>query len=312
MKLSQRNSAITEQQRYSQFLHPKYWSTWLMLAGLWLLTRLPFSMQMWIGRMLGRLSYWLVKSRRHICEVNIRLCFPEKTSQEQQQLVKQTFISYGQGMMETAMSWFRNNKGFADRVTFVGQEHMQQALDSGHGVLMIGGHFSTLDFGGALMGLEYEYDIVHRYLDNPLFNLFMNRTRSRYVNNAIARKDVRGMIKALRKGHILWYAPDQDYGRRDSVFVPFMGVSTATITGTSRLAQMGKAKVVPVVYTRNPDNRTYQIEFKPPLNIPSGDDVEDARLFNQWLEEQVRKYPDQYLWLHKRFKTRPEGEASVY
>lgn len=312
MPLDNRNSEIAYQQSYSEFLHPKYWPTWGVIASLWMLTRLPYGWQMAIGRLLGKLSYRLLKSRRHVAEVNIRLCFPEKSPAEQTKLVKDVFLSYGQGLMETAMSWCRSNRMFADKVEFHGCEHLDKALAEGNGILMIGGHFTILDLAGALMGLKYQYDIVHRHNDNPLFNLFMTRSRSGYVNYCVARKDVRGMIRSLRDGRILWYAPDQDYGRKESIFVPFMGVQTATITATSRLAKAGKAVVIPTTFVRLPDNQGYRIDYYPPLDIPTGDDAQDAIFFNQWLEQQVRKYPDQYLWLHKRFKTRPEGEPGVY
>ena len=176
---------------------------------------------------------------------------------------------------------------------------------------MVGGHFAFLDFAGGLLGLEQTYHVVQRDHDNPLFNYFMTTSRNRHATACIARKDLRGMVRALKKGDIVWYAPDQDSGRKNSVFVPFFDIPTATITGTSGLASLSKAVVIPVFYYRDTKGQ-YHIEFSAPLAIPSGNDEQDAEQFNQWLESKVREQPEQYFWLHKRFKTRPVGDNSFY
>lgn len=306
----QRNSAIVQQQKYSDFLAPQYWSVWLGIVAMWLIARLPYAAQMALGNILGAVIYRLAKSRRSVCEVNLKRCFPELSVIERQALVKKTFKSYAQGTVETAMAWVRPNQWFAKRVDFSGLEHLSAAAERGQGVLLVGAHFAMLDLAGALLGLKLDFDFVQRPHNNKLFNLFMTRSRERFMNTCVANKDTRGMLRVLKKGRVLWYAPDQDYGRKASVFVPFFGVSTATVTATSKLAAMAKAAVIPISYVR--DNGRYKVTIHSPLDIPSGDEIQDAASFNSWLEGIVRKYPEQYLWLHKRFKTRPEGEAKFY
>ncbi|WP_044616563.1 LpxL/LpxP family Kdo(2)-lipid IV(A) lauroyl/palmitoleoyl acyltransferase [Gynuella sunshinyii] len=305
-----RNSDLVHQQSYRNFIHPRYWPTWLMLACLWLLTRLPMSVQLQLGAGLGWLAYHLVKSRRRVTEVNIRMCFPELSAAEQQQLIKDIFISYGKGLMETAMSWFLDPRRLADKTIVEGEEILEEARRDGRGVILAGGHFAILDLASALFSLHNTgLEVVQRSHDNPLFNLFMTRARERNGHHCLSRKDLRGMIRMLKKGKLLWYAPDQDYGRRNSVFVPFFNIATATITSTTRLAQLSGATVVPCFAHR--EKGGYVLKFYPPWP-KTDDDVENARLYNQFLEQRVREHPDQYLWLHKRFKTRPEGEPGFY
>jgi len=308
-----RNSSLTDQQSFSEYLAPKFWPTWAFIGFLWCFTHLPFNVQLALGRGVGWLAYHLAKSRRRVCAINIAKCYPEKSSEEQARLVKQVFLSYGQGMIETAMCWVRGKHYFEGKVEFEGIEHLDRAKEEGKGVLIVGGHFAILDLAGALLSQIRDYDIVHRSHDNPLFNLYMTRSREKYVTSCIARKDVRAMLKSLKQGRRLWYAPDQDYGRKESVFVPFFGIQTATITATSRIAKVSKAAVIPTFFRRTPgEAKPYKVSFYAPLNIPSGDDVEDAKQFNEFIERCARELPDQYLWLHKRFKTRPEGEPKFY
>ena len=305
-----RNSDFVHQHSYRDFWHLRYWPTWLMLGSLWLLTRLPVSMQLQFGAGLGRLAYHLIKGRRRVTEINIRMCFPELSEAEQQQLVRSIFISYGKGLMETAMSWFIDPQIFAGKTVLEGKELIDAAHRQGRGVILAGGHFAILDLASALFSLHKTgLEVVQRSHDNPLFNFFMTRARERNGHHCLSRKDLRGMIRVLKQGKLLWYAPDQDYGRRNSVFVPFFNIPTATITSTTRLAQLSGAVVLPCSAHR--EKHGYVLRIYPPWP-ETDDDVENARLYNQFLEQLVREYPDQYLWLHKRFKTRPEGEPGFY
>ena len=296
---------------YSDYIGPKYWLVWFSLACLWLLTRLPFYLQMRIGHGVGWLSYHLVGRRRKVTLTNIALCFPEMDEHERVKLAKSVFVSYGKGLVETALSWMRPKSWFAHRVTIDGWENIKPILASGKGVVLVGGHFAILDLFGALVSPDIRADMVQRNHDNALFDLFMTRARESFGGKCIARRDVRRMVRSLRSGRVLWYPPDQDYGRKDSAFVPFFNIPAATITSTSGLARLGKAAVVPVFFYRT-EGDNYRIRFYPALNIPSGDDVQDAAEFMQFIEARVREHPDQYLWMHRRFKTRPEGEESVY
>jgi len=171
--------------------------------------------------------------------------------------------------------------------------------------MLLGAHYSMLDLAGALVSNVQRVNISYRPQDNPVMNYLMERGRAALYDQCFTRKDIRAFIRTLKKGGVLWYAPDQDLGRKNSVFVNFFGQPAATVTATSRIAKAGKALVMPITFFRREDNSGYEVEVHPPLNIPSGDDVEDARMANAFIERQLRQHPSQYLWLHKRFKTSP-------
>ncbi|GGY50569.1 lipid A biosynthesis lauroyltransferase [Bacterioplanes sanyensis] len=286
--------------------HPKHWPTWLGIGLLNLMTRLPFKTQLWVGRHIGLLLHRVGKQRRHIAEVNIQLCFPEKTQAERQALVRQIFIDNGIGLMETMMAWFRQPDYLLSRTDFHGFEQVTEQLQQGRGVMLLGAHYSMLDLAGALVSNVQPVNVSYRPQDNPVMNYVMERGRARLYDRCFTRKDIRGFIRTLKQGEVLWYAQDQDFGRKNSVFVDFFGMPAATITATSRIAKAGNAVVMPITYFRKQDNSGYDITVHAPLNIPSGDDATDARMANAFLEQQLRQHPSQYLWLHKRFKTRPD------
>ncbi|OHV10651.1 LpxL/LpxP family Kdo(2)-lipid IV(A) lauroyl/palmitoleoyl acyltransferase [Kushneria phosphatilytica] len=295
------------------FAHPRYWPMWGMIALMRLGAWLPWRMRLGLGRLIGELAWRLARRRRHITETNLRLCFPELSERELARLVRRTFHSNGVGIFETATGWCRDPEHMRHRVTFLGAEHMEAAKARGKGVLIIGIHFSTLDLGGALHSLFFDADVVYRPHDNPLFERFMTRARRRIFGAAIDRHDLRGVVRRIRGGHAVWYSPDQDFGRESSVFAPFFGIDAASITLTARIARMTGAPVMPLVFHRNPDDYTYTLEYLPALeNFPSGDDVADAAQVNAFIEQAIRRHPDQYLWLHRRFKTRPKGENGFY
>lgn len=299
--------------RTLDFIHPRYWSTWAAIGGMYLAAWLPWRLKLWVGRAIGLTAWRFAKRRRRIAETNIRLCFPELDAAQQRQLVKDAFIANGIGILETATGWCRNPEHLRHRVSFQGQEHMARVQAEGKGALIIGIHFSTLDLGGALHSLFFPADVVYRPHDNALFERFMTRARSRIFGAAIDRRDLRGLVRRIRAGHHVWYSPDQDFGRDASVFAPFFGVEAATIKLTAKIARMTGAPVMPLIFHRNPDNRTYRLEYLPPLDaFPSSDEVADATRINAVIEAAIRRHPEQYLWLHRRFKTRPEGQPRIY
>ncbi|NWO11355.1 LpxL/LpxP family Kdo(2)-lipid IV(A) lauroyl/palmitoleoyl acyltransferase [Chromohalobacter salexigens] len=295
------------------FAHPRYWPTWLAIGLMRLGAWLPWRLKMAVGRLIGLCAWRFARSRRRITETNLALCFPELSEEERSRLVRETFIANGKGILETATGWCRDPEHLRHRVTFKGEEHMTQALAQGKGALIIGVHFSTLDLGGALHSLFFPADVVYRAHDNPLFERFMTRARRRIFGRAIDRHDLRGVVRRIKEGHAVWYSPDQDFGRDASVFAPFFGVEAATLKLTAKIARMTGAPVMPLIFHRNPGDETYTLEYLPALeNFPSGDDVADATRINGLIEDAIRRHPEQYLWLHRRFKTRPRGEASLY
>lgn len=310
---SKRESPMSEQASSTRFLHPRYWPTWVAIGAMYIGAWLPWRLKLWVGKGIGLAAWRFVKRRRHITETNIRLCFPELDGAQQRRLVRDVFISNGVGILETATGWCRNPEHLRHRVVFDGQEHMARVKAEGKGALIIGIHFSTLDLGGALHSLFFPADVVYRPHDNPLFERFMTRARNRIFGVAIDRHDLRGVVRRLKAGHNVWYSPDQDFGRDVSVFAPFFGVEAATIKLTAKIARMTGAPVLPLIFHRNPDDCTYRLEYLPPLeDFPSGDEVADATRINAIIEAAIRRHPEQYLWLHRRFKTRPKGEPRLY
>ncbi|TCK16496.1 LpxL/LpxP family Kdo(2)-lipid IV(A) lauroyl/palmitoleoyl acyltransferase [Marinobacterium mangrovicola] len=294
------------------FWHPIFWPNWLSTGLLWTLNRLPYRAQLGLGKMLGLALYRLVPARRRVVEVNAKLCFPEFTDQERKRFVRDVFINNGIGVFETSMAWWTPRKHFKGRVELKGREHLDQALEQGNGILLLGAHFSTLDLGGLLFSEFYPVDAMYRRHNNPLMEEIIKKGRSRYFGQSIERADIRSVIRALRKNHIIWYAPDQDFGAKQSVFVPFFGVNAATITATARLAKLNKSPVMMLAQHRLPDG-SYELELYPPIaGFPTGNEETDAALVNAEIERAIRKDPTQYMWVHRRFKTQPDGKNHLY
>lgn len=287
--------------------HPANLPIWLGLALLVPLAQLPWRALLGLGRSIGRLSWHLARQRRHVAETNIRLCFPELGTDEQQHLARESVISAGVAMMELVGVYFRFRLPGASRMEVEGLEHFQQARREGRGVLLLGMHFTSLEVAGYLLSTMAPYGAVYRPNDNPLLDRIIRRGRGRHVSHYIDRADLRGLVRYLKNGEVVWYAPDQDYGRKHSVYAPFFGVPAATITATARIARLSGSPIIPMAYYRLPRGR-YRLVFEPPLEgFPSDDDVEDAARVNRIIEQAVRRAPGQYLWVHRRFKHQPDG-----
>lgn len=299
-------------QYHRSFLLPRFWPTWLLLGFFWLIAQLPVALNQAVGRMVGHLFYWLARPRKRIAEINIALCFPELDAEAQAKMVRGVIMSCGLSIAETAMAlWGQENK-MRNRYRVSGLEHLEAARVEGKGVLLCGSHLTTIDISGRMMAYHVVADVLYRPDPNPLMAYAIMKARSRVNDNAIHRRDTRQLIKNLRKGNLVWYAPDQDYGRDQSVFAPFFGIPAATVVATSRIAKISGCKVIPFFCFREPHGQ-YRIEIQPPLeNFPTDDDLADATRVNKIIEDAVRQAPDQYLWVHRRFKTRPIGEASFY
>ncbi|NLD13786.1 MAG: lipid A biosynthesis lauroyl acyltransferase [Gammaproteobacteria bacterium] len=297
------------------FLLPRYWLLWLGLALLWLLVQLPYPVLLWLGRLLGALMYRFAGSRRHIARRNLELCFPEKTATEREYLLRENFASTGIAFFEMAMSWWWPHQRLQRLVQVQGLEHLQQAQQDGQGVILMAIHFTTLEIGAALLGQMHTIDGMYRAHKNPLFDYVQRKGRERHNADAIAieREDVRTMLRHLRQGRAIWYAPDQDYGAKQSLFVPLFGVPAATVTATSTFARLGKARVIPMRQSRLPGGKGYMLQVEAPWQaFPGAGEEEDCLRINQWVEQAILQHPEQYLWSHRRFKTRPEGESKVY
>jgi len=284
-----------------------------MFFLLWLVTRLPLSLQIHSGRLIGRSAYRTARRRRHIAAVNIRLCFPQLDARRQGELVKAHFLSLGQGVVETALCWWGREEQLRDRYLLIGERHLSAAHAGGKGVILLSAHFTTLELGGRLLALRRPFHVLYRQHKNPLFETVMQRARARRFETAIPRDDTRGLLKCLKDNGAVWYAPDQNHGGSQSLFAPFFGVQASTLTTTSRLARISGAAVVPFVQTRLSGDRGYLLILCPALeNFPGTDPQADATRINRLIEDAIREMPEDYLWVHRRFKTRPAGAAYPY
>jgi Kdo2-lipid IVA lauroyltransferase/acyltransferase len=284
-----------------------------MFGLLWLVTRLPFAWQMAIGNLLGAAAWRLARRRRHIAHVNLALCFPQLSEQERQRLLKANFAALGRGVVETALCWWGRRAQLESRVRLLGHEHLRRAQAAGKGVILLSAHFTTLEIGGRLLALDTPFHVLYRPHKNPLFETMMQRARRRRFEKAIPRNNTRALLASLKQGMPVWYAPDQNHGGRQSLFAPFFGIPAATLTTTSRLAALSGAAVVPFFQIYLSAREGYLLILCPPLaDFPGNDAQADATRINALLEAVIREMPEQYLWVHRRFKTRPEGAAYPY
>ncbi len=297
----------------SLFLAPRYWPLWLLLGLFRLLVMLPYRWQLKLGAGLGDLSWYLLPRRRRIVEKNITLAFPRLSKEQQRQLARDSLRNSGIAMFETLLSWWGNEQRLKPLARIDGLEHLQRAWKNQKGIILLGGHFTCMMLCGRILAMQLPFQVLAKKVQNPLFEALTRHYREKHYQAVIDSRDLRTMIRALKNNRICWYAPDQDFGRRHAIFAPFMGVPATTLTITARLAKLSGAPVLPISYRRLPDNKGYQITISPPLaGFPSGDELQDATRVNQIIEQQIQPAPEQYLWVHRRFKTRPIGEPRFY
>ncbi|MDX1823875.1 MAG: hypothetical protein R3354_04115, partial [Thiohalomonadales bacterium] len=273
------------------FLAPKYWPTWLGLGVLRVSCYLPFTWLITIGTALGWLGFYLLPGRRRITRTNIGLAFPELNEQRQREIVKESFYSASIAIFESALSWWGSDTKLRSLYRIEGLEHLQAARQAGKGVILLGGHYTTLEMSGRLLAFESP-DIYPTYkrAHNRLFEALMTQQRRRVNAGLIKSSDMRAILRCLKDNNIVWYAPDQDFGIQNSVFAPFMGVPTATLTISARLAKRSGAPVLPFYSERLPRGQGYLLRLGVPLKaFPSGNDVVDATAINQAIEDQVRR-----------------------
>lgn len=283
------------------------------LGLLWLITRLPYTWQMALGRGLGRLVYRLAKRRRHIAKINIDLCFPEKSDLQRDLLVKQQFESLGMGLIEIALAWWASDAKLAQLGKIEGLHHLEAALQQGHGVILLSAHLNSMELGLRYLTQQQKIHITYRPHEQPLIEHHMQKSRNFHAEKAIPREGIRDMIRSLKANKPLWFAADQNFGHKGSVFANFFNILAATNTSASRLAKLCHCPVIPFLVQRLPNQQGYQVRLLPPLaDFPSGDAVKDATTMNQMIEQAVTQTPEQYLWVHRRFKDRPNGEERFY
>ncbi len=295
------------------YIHPKYWPMWLLIGVLRLASLFPYSTQLKMGAYLGRFLQILSSKRQHIVNTNLKLCFPDMPVPERNRIRDESYKNLGISVLEMAMCWWWKPEQLKPLVEVRGLEHIEQCLKDKRGVILLTGHFTSLEICGRLLALYIPFQAMYRAQKNRLFDSFLFSKRSGYLFDLISRKDTRRLIKGIKKLIPTWYAPDQDFGSERNVFAPFFGVQTATISASSRLAKSSGAAMLPYYPERKADGSGYILWIKPPLeNFPSGDDVRDASTINASIESFVKQHPNHYMWVHKRFKTRPDGEERLY
>lgn len=293
------------------FLLPKYWLTWLGVIILYSISWLPYKWQLGLGRLVGRLLYKIGSKRKHVADVNLKLCFPEMSEQERARILKKNFENTGIALFETGMGWWWPNWRVNRKVNVVGIEHIEKAQREGKGVLILAMHYLSVEMNARAIGHTHPMVVFYRPHNNSLMEFFQFRGRGRSNKYMLGKKDVKGLIKALKDKEACIYLPDQDYGRNRSLFVPFFAVKdTATTTGTLIFARQKNVQTMMIVPTRNDDDSGYTLEILPPFeNFPSDNDEADLIRVNQELEKAIARKPEQYMWLHRRFKTRPDPDA---
>lgn len=293
---------------------PRYWPAWLGLGCLYALGRLPWAIRNALGNTVGWLLYRVLRTRTQVARTNLMWCFPDLSPSEREAMVRRNARSMGAMVLELPKAWWSDAGLLRSNCRVDGIEHLEAARADNVGVLLVSVHFTTMDMAGRLLGMHVDRAAgLYRPHKNKAVEYALHRARTRELERIIPRRDIRGAIEFLRSGGVLWYAPDQDYKGVDTEFVSFFDVATSTITSTQKLARAGRAKVLPYWLERHRANAGYTMHFGPPLEeFPSGDRVADTQQVSSTVEHMIRQWPDHYLWIHQRFKTRPEGESSPY
>lgn len=287
----------------------------LVIGVLWLLHWLPLPLLAGVGVSFGELLYRLGRRRRHIVRVNLRLCFPELSESARERLARRHFHALGRSFVERGLLWWAPASRLARLIHFNGVAHLQALYDAKRPVILLAPHFVGLDMAGSRIAMDFDCLSIYARQKNAVVDRWLFHGRSRFGDQLLlSRQDgVRQTVKAMKAGRPFYYLPDMDYGRKDAIFAPFFGVPAATITGLPRLARLAGAAVVPCVARMLPGGQGYRIDIGAPwADFPSDDVEADTVRMNAWIETAVRDMPEQYYWVHRRFKTRPLGEARPY
>lgn len=295
-------------------LHPRTWPLWLGFGVLRIAIWLPHPVLMRSGRVLGRLALPLAKKRAAIARRNLELCFPGTDPDTRERMLRGHFESLGIALFEFGLAWWAGDRKLQGLADVEGLENLESAARDGKGVLLLSAHFTCLELGGRLLARHFPFVAMYRPGSDPVVRQLMEAARRRVCGEIIPRDAVKTLIRSLRAGNAIWYAPDQNTGRRKGVFVDFFGHRACTTPASARLSAITGARVVPFMAVRKPDDSGYLLRLEPALRDFPGNDLEaDTQRTNDVIERWVRQYPEQYLWIHRRFRTRPNrSDPSVY
>lgn len=302
-----------ERKPLHRFRSPGYWPAWLGLGVLRLSCFLPYRVQLGLGKALGRLIHRVARARRAIACRNVELCFPELSASGRDALVLAHFEALGASLIELALGRWASDDKLAAMTRIEGAEHIRHALDAGNGVILLSAHFTALEISGRVLSKHCPpFDAVFRKHRNEFVTELLRSSRERSARATIDKNDIKSMVRSLREGVPVWYAPDQSYDRKQSALLPFFGVPSMTNTATGTLARLGKAVAIPFFPRRLPEGG-YVLSVLPPIEgLPGDDPAQDTRKYVEILESQIRLAPEQYYWVHRKFKNRPEPLPDVY
>ena len=307
---------VTKPIYVKRMLLPHFWNAWFWMFFLCIIVNiLPYGFQMWLGRKIGRLMGLIIPARKYVLKRNLELAFPEMPEDERHRLAKDVQRNAGQAIFETGIAWFWPDWRLKMHYK-IDEEDVRRTLEytkNGKPILLLSAHFVTLELMARIFGTVVTPGIgVYRPSDHPVWEYMQVKGRTRKNYALVSKNDPKSMILALKSGKPIWYAPDQDYGPRVSVFAPFFGVKdTATVSATSTLAKMPGTRVVPAWTIR--EGNKYHLYLRPAVtDFPQNDAIKDATTVNHIIEEMVKMAPEQYLWMHRRFKTAPDPEENRY
>ena len=279
---------------------------WLLMGYIRLGVMLPSPVQIALGRATGWLVWHVASRRRRITLKNLELCFPELDAAARLHLAREHFASMGMAIIEFGMCWWASPERIAKLGPVEGVEHLKAARAKGKGVILLAGHFTTLEICGRMLGLHTDLYLLYRPIPNPVIEYVQRTAREKLFDLAIQRNDVRTLLRGLKEGKPIWYATDQGYRGKNSLMVPFFGIPAPTNAAITRLSESSGAPVVPLFGERLPGKQGYKVTIHPALeDFPSADPAADMLLLNRSLEAHIRHVPDQYLWSHDRFKVVP-------
>ena len=295
------------------FLLPSYWPLWLIISLLKINSFFPYSRQLKHGKLLGRFGHKVLTKRRAITRRNLALAFPELSLNERNKLTLEHFEAMGISLIEFGLSRWASDNMLSENSTWEGIENIQKAIDTGRGVILLSAHFTSLEISGRILKQVIPvFDVVYRRNHNAFINEILRSTRELSAQTAIEKRDIKSMIRNLRNGGIVWYAPDQSYNQKQSEVIPFFNIPAMTNTATSTIAKLGNAVVLPFFPRRLPDGG-YVLKFLPLMNnFPSNNSIDDTKKYIKILEDQIRLCPEQYYWIHRKYKNLPVNYEDFY
>ena len=291
-----------------RFLAPRYWPTWVALGLRRLLALLPYPALLAAGRLIGRALLVTLPRRRHVAAVNLRLCFPGLDEAARRQLLRRHFESLGMQLAELGLTWFAPPAKLAPLIHVEGMEHLEAAAAGGRGVVLLSAHFPAIELSGSVLrsATTVRLAALYRPSHNALVDEILLRSRAKAIEVQIPKESLRQLLRTLARGYGVWYAPDQAYAGRFSALATFFGEPAMTNTALTQIVRLSGAAVVPFFPRRRADGRGYDVTIGPVLqDFPGPDPVSDAQRVNDLVERQARLVPEQYYWVHRRFKARP-------